>query len=121
LNAQELEKKHHFQVYNRFPVTLSHGTGALVWDIQGNQYIDLLAGIAVNNLGHAHPAIVHAIKEQAEKLLHTSNFYYTEAQSEFVARLSYLSGLDRVFFVQFGIGSDGSLRKIGPCMGSSTW
>ena len=101
-HAQQLEKKHHFQVYNRFPVTLSHGAGAKLWDIEGNEYLDLLAGIAVNNLGHSHPAIVGAIKEQAEKMLHVSNFYYTEAQSEFVERLSYLSGLERVFLCNSG-------------------
>jgi acetylornithine/N-succinyldiaminopimelate aminotransferase len=103
LNAQQLEKKHHFQVYNRYPVTLKEGRGARVWDIQGKEYIDLLAGIAVNNLGHCHPAIVEAIKEQSEKLLHTSNFYYTEEQSEFISRLAYLSGLDRVFLCNSGL------------------
>lgn len=103
MNAQQLEKKHHFQVYNRYPVTLKEGRGARVWDIQGKEYIDLLAGIAVNNLGHCHPAIVEAIKEQAEKLLHTSNFYYTEEQSEFISRLAYLSGLDRAFLCNSGL------------------
>lgn len=103
LTATELEKKHHFQVYNRFPVTLERGAGARVWDIEDREYIDLLAGIAVNNLGHSHPAIVNAIKEQSEKLLHTSNFYYTEAQSEFISRLAFLSGLERVFLCNSGM------------------
>ncbi len=103
MNALDLEKKHHFQVYNRFPVTLDRGAGARVWDVEDREYIDLLAGIAVNNLGHSHPAIVNAIKEQSEKLLHTSNFYYTEAQSEFISRLTYLSGLDRVFMCNSGL------------------
>ena len=101
-HAQHLEKAHHFQVYNRFPVTLSHGKGAKVWDVDGNEYLDLLAGIAVNNLGHSHPAIVEAIKAQADKMLHISNFYYTEAQSELVERLSKLSGLERVFLCNTG-------------------
>ena len=101
-HAQKLEKAHHFQVYNRFPVTLSHGKGAKVWDVDGNEYIDLLAGIAVNNLGHSHPKIVEAIKSQAEKMLHVSNFYYTEAQSELAERLSKLSGLERVFLCNSG-------------------
>ena len=99
----ELEKSNHFQVYNRFPVVLDKGVGARVWDVDGKEYIDLLAGIAVNNLGHSHPAIVHAIKEQSKKILHTSNFYYTEAQSEFISRLAYLSGLDRVFLCNSGL------------------
>ncbi len=101
--AIELEKANHFQVYNRFPVVLDKGLGARVWDINGKEYIDLLSGIAVNNLGHSHPAIVQAIKEQSEKILHTSNFYYTEAQSEFISRLAYLSGLDRVFLCNSGL------------------
>ena len=101
--AIEIEKKHHFQVYNRFPVTLAKGAGARVWDTEDREYIDLLAGIAVNNLGHSHPAIVQAIKDQSNKLLHTSNFYYTEAQSEFISRLAYLSGLDRVFLCNSGL------------------
>lgn len=103
MNAQQLEKKHHFQVYNRYPVTLKEGSGAKVWDIEGKEYIDLLAGIAVNNLGHCHPAIVEAINEQSKKLLHTSNFYYTEEQSEFISRLAFLSGLDRVFLCNSGL------------------
>lgn len=102
-SAQELEKQHHFQVYNRFPVTIDRGLGAKVWDINGEEYLDLLAGIAVNNLGHSHPAIIAAIKEQAEKLLHVSNFYYTEPQSEFISRLAYLSGLERVFLCNSGL------------------
>ncbi|RNC85676.1 MAG: aspartate aminotransferase family protein [Balneola sp.] len=110
-HAQELERKHHFQVYNRFPVTLEKGLGARVWDTHGNEYIDLLGGIAVNNLGHCHPAIVEAIKEQADKLLHTSNFYYTEAQSEFISRLAYLSGLDSVFMCNSGLEAmEGTLK-----------
>lgn len=102
-NAQQLEKKHHFQVYNRYPLTIDRGLGAKVWDTEGNAYIDILGGIAVNNLGHCHPAIVSAIKDQAEKLLHVSNFYYTEPQSEFIERLAYLSGLDRVFLCNSGL------------------
>jgi len=103
MNAQELEKKHHFQVYNRYPITIDRGLGSKVWDTDGNEYLDILGGIAVNNLGHCHPAIVTAIKEQAEKLLHVSNFYYTEPQSEFIKRLAYLSGLDRVFLCNSGM------------------
>ncbi len=103
MNAQQLEKKHHFQVYNRYPITIDRGLGAKVWDTDGNEYIDILGGIAVNNLGHCHPKIVEAIREQAGKLLHVSNFYYTEEQSEFIERLSKLSGLDRVFLCNSGM------------------
>ncbi len=102
-NAQLLENRHHFQVYNRYPVTLDHGLGAKVWDTNGNEYIDVLGGIAVNNLGHCHPKVVAAIKSQSEKLLHVSNFYYTEAQSNLIERLSKLSGLERVFLCNSGV------------------
>ncbi|MEX0719530.1 MAG: aspartate aminotransferase family protein [Balneolaceae bacterium] len=101
--AQQLEKKYHFQVYNRFPITIERGEGALVWDTEGNEYIDALGGIAVNNLGHCHPKVVAAIREQAEKLLHTSNFYYTEEQSRFIEKLAEVSGLDRVFLCNSGV------------------
>ncbi|WP_018127602.1 aspartate aminotransferase family protein [Balneola vulgaris] len=102
-NAQLLEKENHLQVYNRYPVTMSHGKGAKMWDVDGNEYLDLLAGIAVNNLGHCHPKIVAAIKAQADKMLHLSNFYYTEAQSEFAQKLVQSTGLDRAFLCNSGV------------------
>lgn len=101
--AQQLEKKYHFQVYNRLPVTLSHGKGAVVWDTEGNEYLDAFGGLAVNNLGHCHPKIVAAIKEQSEKLLHASNFFYNEPQSLLAEKLAKVSGLDRVFFCNSGV------------------
>jgi acetylornithine/N-succinyldiaminopimelate aminotransferase len=101
--AQHLEKKYHFQVYNRLPVTLSHGKGALVWDTDGTEYLDAFGGLAVNNLGHCHPKVVAAIKEQSEKLLHASNFFYNEPQSLLAEKLATLSGLDRVFFCNSGV------------------
>lgn len=101
--AQELEKKHHFQVYNRYPITIDKGAGARVWDTKGNEYIDALGGIAVNNLGHCHPKVVHAIQAQSARLMHVSNFYYTEMQSEFVRLLSKVSGMDRVFLCNSGV------------------
>jgi len=101
--AQQLEKKYHFQVYNRLPITLSHGKGALVWDTDGTEYLDAFGGLAVNNLGHCHPKVVAAIKEQSEKLLHASNFFYNEPQSLLAEKLAELSGLDRVFFCNSGV------------------
>ncbi len=102
-DAQQLEKQYHFQVYNRIPVTLSHGKGAVVWDTDGNEYLDAFGGLAVNNLGHCHPKVVAAIKEQSEKLLHASNFFYTEPQSRLAEKLAKISGLDRVFFCNSGM------------------
>ena len=74
--AQVLEQKHHIQVYNRFPITITRGQGAKVWDSEGKMYIDLLAGIAVNNVGHTHPRVIKAIQNAAISPLHFSNFYY---------------------------------------------
>lgn len=101
--AQQQEFDHHFQTYKRLSVTLSHGKGARLWDVDGNEYIDMLAGIAVNALGHAHPALVHAIKNQAEKLIHVSNIYTTAPQSRLAEKLVKISGLDRVFLCNSGL------------------
>ena len=100
--AQDLEHKHHIQVYNRFPITINRGQGAIVWDSEGNEYIDLLAGIAVNNVGHAHPRVIKAIQSAAISPLHFSNFYYSEPQSLLAKQLTELTGLDRVFFCSSG-------------------
>ncbi len=100
---QQLDQQSHFQTYKRLPITLSHGKGARVWDVDGREYIDMLAGIAVNALGHAHPALVHAIKNQVEKLIHVSNFYLTAPQARLSARLVKLSGMDRVFLCNSGM------------------
>ncbi|CAN5117097.1 acetylornithine transaminase [soil metagenome] len=101
--AQEIEHKHHLPVYRRYPITLERGKGALVWDYKGNEYLDMLAGIAVNNTGHCHPNVVKAIKDQCEKLIHVSNFFYTKPQSDLAKLLSELSGLPRVFFCNSGV------------------
>ncbi|HNQ55791.1 MAG TPA: aminotransferase class III-fold pyridoxal phosphate-dependent enzyme, partial [Methanothrix sp.] len=66
------------QTYSRQDVLLVRGSGAHVWDSEGREYLDFVAGIAVNSVGHCHPKVVGAIKTQAEKLIHTSNLYYTE-------------------------------------------
>jgi acetylornithine aminotransferase len=81
---------------------LDHGEGAYVWDVDGTRYLDFLAGIAVNALGHAHPAFVDAVAGQAAKLAHVSNYFATEPQLELAERLTRLSGGDRVFFANSG-------------------
>jgi acetylornithine/N-succinyldiaminopimelate aminotransferase len=101
--TQQLEKQYHIQVYNRLPLTLVRGKGALVWDVEGNEYLDAFGGLAVNSLGHCHPKVVKAIQEQSQKLLHTSNFFYNEPQSLLAEKLAKLSGLDRVFFCNSGV------------------
>ena len=72
--------------YARFDLALSHGLGSYVFDIAGKRYLDLGGGIAVNCLGHAHPAITEALVEQSKKLIHTSNLYYTEPQGRLAGR-----------------------------------
>ncbi|MEQ1738059.1 MAG: aminotransferase class III-fold pyridoxal phosphate-dependent enzyme, partial [Rhodoglobus sp.] len=81
---------------------LARGQGARVWDTDGNEYLDFLAGIAVNALGHAHPVFVDAVATQAGTLAHVSNYFATEPQVELAERLTRLSGGDRVFFANSG-------------------
>jgi acetylornithine aminotransferase len=82
--------------------TLSHGAGAVVWDVDGTRYLDFLAGIAVNALGHAHPVFVDAVAGQAATLAHVSNYFASEPQIELAGRLTRLTGGDRVFFANSG-------------------
>lgn len=102
MNYQQLTEKYHLPVYNRFPVTLVEGKGARVWDDEGNEYIDALAGIAVNSLGHCHPKVVNAVKEQVGQLMHISNFYYSKPQAELLKLLTEISGLDYGFLCNSG-------------------
>ncbi len=99
---QKLDQKHHFNLYKRFPVTLDHGKGSRVWDTDGNEYLDALAGIAVNSLGHSHPKFVAALQDQVSKLIHISNFYTSIPQVQLAEKLTTLTGLDRVFFTNSG-------------------
>lgn len=98
----EKDSKYVMQTYGRQPLVLSEGKGAVVRDIYGKEYIDCVAGIAVNNVGHCHPAVVRAIQAQAEKLLHVSNIYYTEIQAELAEALVSVTGMERVFFCNSG-------------------
>ena len=98
----EKDSKYVMQTYGREPLVLSEGKGAVVRDIYGKEYIDCVAGIAVNNVGHCHPTVVRAIQTQAEKLLHVSNLYYTEIQAELAETLVSVTGMERVFFCNSG-------------------
>lgn len=102
MNYQQLTEKYHLPVYNRFPITLVKGEGARVWDDEGNEYIDALAGIAVNSLGHCHPKVVEAVQDQVKELMHISNFYYSKPQAQLLEKLSELSGLDQGFLCNSG-------------------
>lgn len=100
--AQELAQKHHLDLYNRYDITLTEGKGIYVTDSEGNEYMDALAGIAVNTVGHCHPNVVKAIQDQAAKLIHVSNLYYTEPQSKLAQLLTDASGMDLAFFCNSG-------------------
>lgn len=102
MNYQQLTEQFHLPVYNRYPITLTKGSGAYVWDDKGNKYLDALAGIAVNSLGHCHPNIVQAVRKQVGELMHISNFYYSKPQAELLELLSRISGLDKGFICNSG-------------------
>jgi len=117
--AQELAHQYHVDLYGRYPITLTEGKGVFVTDSEGNQYLDALAGIAVNSLGHSHPKVVEAVREQAGKLMHISNFYYSEPQSELAKRLTEVSGLDKAFFCNSGAESVEGAIKLARKYGST--
>lgn len=102
MNVQQLTERYHLPVYNRFPITLVKGEGAHVWDEEGNKYLDALAGIAVNSLGHCHPNVVDAVQRQVKELMHISNFYYSKPQAELLELLTEISGFDRGFLCNSG-------------------
>ncbi len=97
-----LESRHVLQTYRRQPVTFVRGKGVRLYDAEGREYIDLLSGIGVTSLGHAHEGLTRAIREQAETLLHTSNLFYHPLQGQLAERLTALSGLERAFFCNSG-------------------
>ncbi|MBT7289602.1 MAG: aminotransferase class III-fold pyridoxal phosphate-dependent enzyme, partial [Chloroflexi bacterium] len=101
-NWQELESKYYMPTFNRIPVTLVRGEGMKVWDDKGKEYLDFVAGIAVNALGHCHPALTEAICQQAGTLVHTSCLYYTTPQLNLAELLVKSSVLDKVFFCNSG-------------------
>jgi len=111
-------EEYHFKTYKRYPITLEKGKGSRVWDVDGNEYIDALAGIAVNSVGHCHPSVVEAIQEQAQKLIHISNLYYSIPQSRLAQQLTRISGMDRVFFCNSGAESIEAAIKIARKHGS---
>lgn len=105
------DKAAYLPVFSRYGIVLDHGDGAYVYDSSGKKYIDFLAGIAVNVLGHAHPALVRAVTEQAKKMIHCSNLYYTQAQADAAARLAKLSRLGKVFFGNSGAeANEGAIK-----------
>ncbi len=111
-NYQELDQRYYLPTFNRFPVTLIKGKGSRVWDDNGKEYIDAMAGIAVNSAGHCHPHIVKAIQSQAEDLIHISNFYLSKPQALLSEKLAAISGLERVFFANSGAEANEGAVKL---------
>ena len=107
-----LTDKYVARTYARTPIALVKGKGVKVWDADGKEYLDFLAGIAVNSLGHCHPAIVRAIRRQSQKLLHVSNLYHIQPQSELARELCRHSFADRVFFCNSGAEANEAAIKL---------
>jgi acetylornithine/N-succinyldiaminopimelate aminotransferase len=103
---------HVMKTYGRLPMALSHGRGCWLWDTDGRKYLDALAGIAVNTLGHGHPKLVPALQEQVSRLIHTSNYYAAPLQEKLAAKLCQLSGLSNVFFCNSGLEANEGALKI---------
>ncbi|PWT84111.1 MAG: aspartate aminotransferase family protein [Blastocatellia bacterium] len=101
-DVQALEAQYVLQTYRRAPVTFVRGQGVRLYDSEGREYLDLLSGIGVAALGHAHPHLAQAISEQAQTLLHTSNLFFHPLQGQLAERLAHLSGLPRTFFCNSG-------------------
>src|SRR6266851_2887350 len=112
VSTPELADRYLMQVGRRLPVTFVRGQGCLVYDDAGNEYLDLVAGIAVNLLGHAHPEVAGAVATQAKTLIHTSNLYFTQPQVELARRLVELSFPSRVFFCNSGAEANEAAIKI---------
>ncbi|MBI5493302.1 MAG: aspartate aminotransferase family protein [Deltaproteobacteria bacterium] len=107
-----LTEKHVANTYGRFPVAIVRGQGRRVWDADGRAYLDFTSGLAVCNLGHCHPNVVAAIKAQAEKLIHISNLYHIETQSELARLLTENSFADKAFFCNSGAEANEAAIKL---------
>ena len=108
----EASSPHTMNTYGRVPIALSHGKGVRVWDVNGKRYLDALAGIAVNTLGHAHPKLVPALQEQIARLIHSSNYYHVPDAERLAKRLVELSGMTNVFFCSTGLEANEAALKL---------
>jgi acetylornithine/N-succinyldiaminopimelate aminotransferase len=106
------QTSHLMDTYARLPVAFERGEGVWLWDASGKRYLDALAGVAVNAIGHCHPALTAVLREQVGKLMHTSNIYHIEAQEKLADRLAELSGMDKVFFCNSGAEANEAAIKL---------
>ncbi len=108
----EAASPHVMNTYGRVPIALARGQGVRVWDVNGKQYLDALAGIAVNTLGHNHPKLVPALQDQVTKLIHTSNYYHVPLQEQLATKLVEFSGMTNVFFCNTGLEANEAALKL---------
>jgi len=108
----EAASPHTMNTYGRLPIALERGDGCYVWDVNGKRYLDALAGIAVNTLGHNHPRLVPALQDQVGKIIHSCNYYHVPNQEKLAAKLVELSGLSNVFFCSTGLEANEAAIKL---------
>lgn len=105
------DQKNYLPTFKRLPIAFEKGEGCYLWDVDGNRYLDALAGIAVTSLGHSHPKVIEAIKGQADQMLHISNFFVSPAQVELSQALTSSTDMDHVFFTNSGTESfEGAIK-----------
>ena len=109
---QAIDERCIMSTYARQPVVFVKGCGARLWDAEGKEYIDFLGGIAVDAVGHCHPRVVRAVQEQAERLLHVSNLFYTEPQFRLAQKLTAIAGMEKLFFCNSGAEANECALKI---------
>ena len=114
----EATSPHVMNTYGRVNIALSHGQGMRVWDVNGREYLDGLAGIAVNTLGHNHPKLVPALQEQISQLIHSCNYYHVPGQEALAKKLVELSGLTNVFFCNSGLEANEAALKLARKLGN---
>ncbi|HWB86279.1 MAG TPA: aspartate aminotransferase family protein [Bryobacteraceae bacterium] len=111
--VMDLEREYVLQNYARYPIVMARGKGCYLYDLDGRRYLDFISGIGVNALGHGHPRILRAIREQSARLIHCSNLYYHPYQGPLAKRLAEVSGLQRAFFANTGTEAmEGALKMV---------
>jgi acetylornithine/N-succinyldiaminopimelate aminotransferase len=115
MNTNEIKEtldEYVMHTYGRYDLVIDHAHGCMVYDTEGNEYIDCVAGIAVNNIGHTHEKMTESLSKQLDKMIHVSNLYYTEEQATFAKRLVEASPHDKVFFANSGAGANEGAIKL---------
>jgi acetylornithine aminotransferase len=110
--SDDLATPHLMNTFSRLPAAMERGQGCRVWDTQGREYLDALAGIAVNTLGHNHPRLVAALQEQVAKLMHCCNYYYAPDAEKLAAKLTAAAGLTNAFFCNSGLEANEAVIKL---------